>query len=91
MGVFKTAPNPNAARLMVTWIMSAEGQSFLVKRSSQYPANKQVEPKPGRPLLSSIKTFEEDPVTVEKQADQIKAAQLRPVLQGIGCPIGSMT
>ena len=73
MGVFKTAPNPNAARLMVSWIMSAEGQSFLVNLSGQYPANRQVKPKPGRPLLSSIKTFKEDPVTVEKQADQIKA------------------
>jgi iron(III) transport system substrate-binding protein len=73
MGIFKTSPNPNAARLMVSWIMSAEGQSFLVNLSGQYPANKQVKPKPGRPLLSSIKTFKEDPVTVEKQADQIKA------------------
>jgi iron(III) transport system substrate-binding protein len=73
MGIFKSAPNPNAARLMVSWIMSAEGQSFIVNLSGQYPANKQVKPKPGRPLLSSIKTFREDPATVEKQADQIKA------------------
>jgi iron(III) transport system substrate-binding protein len=73
MGVFKSAPNPNAARLMVSWIMSAEGQSFIVNLSGQYPANKQVKPKPGRPLLSQVKTFKEDPATVEKQADQIKA------------------
>jgi iron(III) transport system substrate-binding protein len=73
MGVFKTAPNPNAARLMVSWIMSAEGQNFIVNLSGQYPANRQVKAKPGRPALSSIKTFKEDPVTVEKQADQIKA------------------
>ena len=73
MGVFKTAPNPNAARLMVSWIMSAEGQSFIVNLSGQYPANKQVKAKQGRPALSSIKTFKEDPATVEKQADQIKA------------------
>ena len=73
MAVFKSAPNPNAARLMVSWIMSAEGQSFLVNLSGQYPANRQVKAKPDRPALSSIKTFKEDPVTVEKQADQIKA------------------
>jgi iron(III) transport system substrate-binding protein len=72
MGVFKTAPNPNAARLMVSWIMSPEGQQFLVDLSGQYPANRKVKPKPGRPLLSQIKTFREDPVTVEKQADEIK-------------------
>ncbi|HTD80338.1 MAG TPA: extracellular solute-binding protein [Chloroflexota bacterium] len=72
MGIFKSAPNPNAARLMVSWIMSAEGQSFIVNLSGQYPANKQVKPKPGRPVLSQIKTFKEDPAEVEKQADQIK-------------------
>ncbi len=72
MGVFKSAPNPNAARLMVSWIMSPEGQQFLVDLSGQYPANKLVKPKPGRPLLSQIKTFREDPATVERQADEIK-------------------
>jgi iron(III) transport system substrate-binding protein len=73
MGVFKSAPNPNAARLLVSWIMSGEGQSFIVNLSGQYPANRQVKPKPGRPLLSEVKTFREDPAAVEKQADQIKA------------------
>jgi len=73
MGVFKSAPNPNAARLMVSWIMSGEGQSFIVNLSGQYPANKQVKAKAGRPALSQIKTFKEDPAEVEKQADQIKA------------------
>ncbi len=73
MGVFKSAPNPNAARLLVSWIMSGEGQSFIVNLSGQYPANKQVKPKPGRPALSQIKTLREDPAAVEKQADLIKA------------------
>jgi len=73
MGVFKSAPNPNAARLMVSWIMSGEGQSFIVNLSGQYPANKQVKAKVGRPALAQIKTFKEDPAEVEKQADQIKA------------------
>jgi iron(III) transport system substrate-binding protein len=72
MGIFKSAPNPNAARLMVSWIMSPEGQQFLVDLSGQYPANRRIKPKPGRPLLSQIKTFREDPVMVEKQADEIK-------------------
>jgi iron(III) transport system substrate-binding protein len=49
MGIFKSAPNPNAARLMVSWIMSGEGQSFIVNLSGQYPANKQVKVKAGRP------------------------------------------
>lgn len=73
MAVFKSAPNPNAARLMVSWIMSAEGQQFIVDISGQYPANRQIKPKAGRPVLSEIKTFREDPVAVEKEADAIKA------------------
>jgi iron(III) transport system substrate-binding protein len=72
MGIFKSSTNPNAARLLVSWIMSAEGQGFIVNVSGQYPANRQIKPKPGRPVLSQIKTFKEDPVEVEKQADQIK-------------------
>jgi iron(III) transport system substrate-binding protein len=77
MAVFKSAPNPNAARLLVSWIMSAEGQQFIVDLSGQYPANRQAKPKPGRPPLSQIKTWREDPAAVEKQADQIKAQYAR--------------
>ena len=73
MAVFKAAPNPNAARLLVAWIMSAEGQQFIVDLSGQYPANKLIKAKAGRPALASIKTFKEDPAAVEKQADEIKA------------------
>ncbi|TAJ42166.1 MAG: extracellular solute-binding protein [Reyranella sp.] len=73
MAVFKAAPNPNAARLLVAWIMSAEGQQFIVDLSGQYPANKLIKAKAGRPALASIKTFKEDPALVEKQADEIKA------------------
>ena len=73
MGIFKSSQNPNAARLLVSWIMSGEGQSFIVDLSGQYPANTKVKPKEGRPPLASIKTFKEDPAAVEKQADQIKA------------------
>jgi iron(III) transport system substrate-binding protein len=73
MGIFKSSQNPNAARLLVSWIMSGAGQSFIVNLSGQYPANTKVKPKQGRPALSSIKTFKEDPAAVEKQADQIKA------------------
>ena len=82
MGIFKSAPNPNAARLLVSWIMSAEGQSFIVNLSGQYAANRQVKPKAGRPVLAQVKTFKEDPAAVEKQADQIKA-QYAQVLQGM--------
>jgi iron(III) transport system substrate-binding protein len=77
MSVFKAAPNPNAARLMFAWIMSAEGQEFIVNLSGQYPANKRVKAKAGRPPLASIKTLREDPAEVEKMADEIKAKYAR--------------
>jgi len=73
MGIFKSSTNPNAARLLVSWIMSPEGQQFIVDLSGQYPANKQVKQKVGRPALASIKTFREEASVVADKADQIKA------------------
>lgn len=77
MAIFKASPSPNAARLLVGWIMSPEGQEFIVNVSGQYPANKLVKAKAGRPALASIKTLPEDPVEVEKTADEIKARYQR--------------
>ncbi len=53
--------------------MSPEGQKFIVDLSGQYPANKQIKQKVGRPALASIKTFREEPAVVADKADQIKA------------------
>jgi len=77
MGVFKEAPSPNAARLLFAWIMSAEGQAFIVDLSGQYAAHRKVKAKAGRPELSSIKTLKEDAVAVEQQAADIKARYAR--------------
>jgi iron(III) transport system substrate-binding protein len=77
MAVFKAAPNPSAARLMLAWIISGEGQEYLVNLSGQYPANRKVKAKAGRPPLASIKTLREDPAEVEKMADEIKARYAR--------------
>ena len=77
MAVFKQAANPNAARLMAAWIMSAEGQSFIVNLSGQYPAHSQIKAKAGRPPLASIKTLKEDPAEVVKLAEEIKTKYQR--------------
>jgi iron(III) transport system substrate-binding protein len=77
MAVFKSAPNPNAARLMFAWIMSGEAQEFIVNLSGQYPANQRVKAKPGRPTLASIKTLREDPAEVERTAEEIEARYAR--------------
>ena len=77
MAISKAATNPNAARLLVAWIMSAEGQQFIVNLSGQYPAHKLVKAKAERPALALIKTLPEDPAEVEKSADEIKTRYQR--------------
>jgi iron(III) transport system substrate-binding protein len=77
MAILRSAPNPRAARLLFAWIMSAEGQAFIVNLSGQYPVHRLVEAKPGRPPLDSLKTWREEPAEVEKTADEIKASYQR--------------
>lgn len=70
--VFKAAPHPNAARLYLSWLMSADAQQHIVDITGQFPAHSVIKPKAGRPLLKDIKTMKEDPAALEKQADEIK-------------------
>jgi len=71
--VLKAAPNPNAARLLQSYLFSQEGQQALCDFAAQHSAHPQVKPKPGRPLLKDIKVMKDDPVAVEAQAVEIKA------------------
>ncbi|MPZ41743.1 MAG: extracellular solute-binding protein, partial [Rhizobiales bacterium] len=70
--VFKSAPNPNAARLFQNWMHSREAQQFLVDWARQYSAHKQTVEKPSVRQLRDIKLMKEDPAAVEKEADAIK-------------------
>jgi iron(III) transport system substrate-binding protein len=72
-GVFKSAPNPNAARLFQNWLHSLEGQQLLVDFTGQHSVHAQVKDKPGHKKLSEIKLMKDDPAGVEKMADDIKA------------------
>ena len=71
-GVFRTAPNPNAARLFYSWLHTAEAQQILVDFAAQHSAHAQVQEKPGRRKLSDIKLMRDDPAGVERSADEIK-------------------
>jgi iron(III) transport system substrate-binding protein len=75
--VLARAPNPNAARLLQSYIMSREGQQLLCDFAAQHSAHPQVTVKPGRTPLSAIKMMKDDPVAVEAQAEQIKARYLQ--------------
>jgi iron(III) transport system substrate-binding protein len=71
--VFKAAPNPNAARLFQNWMHAREGQQFLVDVARQYSPHSQTVEKPGIRKLADIKLMKEDPATIEKTAEEIKA------------------
>ena len=70
--LFKAAPNPNAARLLLAWMFSAEGQKTLVDISGLYVPHKQVAAKAGRRPLASIKIMRDDPEAMLKDADALK-------------------
>jgi iron(III) transport system substrate-binding protein len=70
--LFKAAPNPNAARLMLAWMYSAEGQQKLVDISGLYVPHKLVPAPAGRRPLASIKIMRDDPEALLTEADAIK-------------------
>jgi ABC-type Fe3+ transport system substrate-binding protein len=72
-GVFKQAPNPNAARLFQSWLHSREAQQQLVDFTGQHSVHVQVKDRPGHKALSEIKLMQDDPAGVEKTAEEIKA------------------
>jgi len=71
-GVFKSAPNPNAARLFHSYLLSIEAQQLLVDFTGQHSVHAQVKEKPGRTPLSKIKLMKDDPAGVEAQSEEIK-------------------
>ena len=72
-GVFKSAPNPNAARLFLNWISSLEGQQLLVDFARQHSVHALVKEKPGGRKLSEIKLMKDDPAAIERLGEEIKA------------------
>lgn len=71
-GIMKDAPNPNAAKLLMNWMFSQEGQQLLVDFGGLKSAHALVKEKPGRKPLKEVKTMKDDPAAVEALADEIK-------------------
>ncbi len=71
--VMKNAPNPNAARLVHSYMFSAECQQLIVDWGGLRSFHAQVKDKPGRKPLREIKLMKDDAAAVEQQADDIKA------------------
>jgi iron(III) transport system substrate-binding protein len=72
-GLFKAAPNPNAARLFQCFCFSAECQELVVNKGGMRSFHAQIRDKPGRRPLGEIKVMKEDPAAVERLSEEIKA------------------
>jgi iron(III) transport system substrate-binding protein len=72
-GLFKAAPNPNAARLFQSFCFSPECQQLVVDFGGMRSFHGQVKDKPGRRPLGDIKLMKEDAAAVEKLSEEIKA------------------
>jgi iron(III) transport system substrate-binding protein len=75
--IFKTAPNPNAARIYQHYLFAPETQQMICDVGglrSFYPT---VRENPGRKPLREIKLMSDDPVAIADQSEQIKARYVR--------------
>jgi iron(III) transport system substrate-binding protein len=72
-GVFRSAPNPNAARLFQSFLFSLEAQQLFVDAFAHVSFHALVKERPGRTSLSGVKLLRADPHVVLAQTEEIKA------------------
>jgi iron(III) transport system substrate-binding protein len=71
--VLKNAPHPNAARLLQSYLFSAEAQQLIIDEGGLRSEHPKTKEKAGRTPLSKIKLMKEDAESVEKQVETIKS------------------
>jgi len=76
-GVFRSAPNPNAARLFQSFMFSAEAQQVFVDAFAHRSFHGLVKERPARAPLSEVKVLKADPAAVLAQSEEIKARYAR--------------
>jgi iron(III) transport system substrate-binding protein len=72
-GLFKNAPNPNAARLFQSYCFSQEAQQLIIDVGGLRSVHPLTKEKPGRKPFAEIKKMKDDPAGVEREAETIKA------------------
>lgn len=72
-GIFKSAPNPNAARLFQSYVFSAETQQMLADEFAHRSFHAKVKEKAGHVPLDKLKMLKADPAQVQAQSEEIKA------------------
>ena len=72
-GIFKAAPNPNAAKLFQNYCFTPEAQQIIIDAGGLRSLHAQVKEHPGRKPLADIKLMKEDAEGAEKASEEIKA------------------
>jgi iron(III) transport system substrate-binding protein len=72
-GIFKAAPNPNAAKLFQNYCFTPDAQQIIIDAGGLRSLHAQVKEHPGRKPLADIKLMKEDAEGAEKQSEEIKA------------------
>jgi iron(III) transport system substrate-binding protein len=72
-GIFKSAPNPNAARLFQSFCLGREAQQLIIDVGGLRSVHPDTKEKAGRKPLKEIKTMRDDAAAVEREGDAIKA------------------
>jgi iron(III) transport system substrate-binding protein len=72
-GIFKSSPNPNAAKLFQAFCLSREAQQLIIDVGGLRSVHPDTKDKEGRRPLKDIKTMKDDAAAVEQQSEQIKA------------------
>jgi len=75
--IFKNAPNPNAARLLQSYMFTPECQQLVIDAGALRSVHPQTKEKPGRKPFKEIKTMKEDAEGVEKMGEEVKARYSR--------------
>jgi iron(III) transport system substrate-binding protein len=72
-GIFKAAPNPNAAKLFQNYCFTPDAQQIIIEAGGLRSLHAQAKEKAGRKPLADIKLMKEDAENAEKQSEAIKA------------------
>ena len=72
-GIFKAAPNPNAAKLFQNYCFTTDAQAIIIEVGGLRSLHQEVKEKPGRKPLADIKLMKEDAEGAEKASEEIKA------------------
>ena len=72
-GIFKSSPNPNAAKLFQQFCLGRDAQQLIIDVGGLRSAHPDTQEKASRKPLKDIKTMKDDAIAVEQQSDAIKS------------------